>query len=181
MGSVHRFASLSDYWGRTDIKRSHTVFFNFGDQEDKLVYFTCSEDPIYGQYVDVDPSPCDLSHEYDISANEDALKVSVNCYNWFTRHYCYTYRVGNTFDIHSFELGPKRDGGTGYPSFGLTLTSAPSFENYIVIYNGTCLTTSVDTLHESGKSYSTFDLSGCHLATPPTKGIYIRDGKKIIK
>ena len=170
-------------WGRTDIISSHTAFFNFGDQKDKLVYFPFAEDPIYGQYVNVEPSPD--ANEYGarnfmVSAGENSLNVSINCYTWFTRHYCYTYRNDKTFDIHSFELGPKRDGGAGSPSFGLTFPDAPSFDNYNVTYNGETLTTAIGAPQEPSNIKFPYDLNG-RRTDKPTKGIYIQNGRKVVK
>ena len=172
-------------WGRTDIKQSHTAFYNFSSEDGKLVYFNFAEDPIYGQYVAVDPSPdanlpeyC--AKDYTVTAGDDSLKVSINCYTWFTRHYCYTYRDGNTFDIHSLELGPKQDGGDGSPSFGLTFPWASSFDNFNVIYNGETLPASTDMPKATNKTHQNFDLSGRHI-TQPTKGVYIQQGRKVVR
>lgn len=171
-------------WGRTDIECARTAFYNFGDQDDKLVYFNFAEDPLYGQYVDVDPDPyahTELTRNYSIDAGEVSLDIAINYYTWFTRHYCYTYRIGNTFDIHSCELGPYLDGGDATPSFGLTFPGAPSFDSYNIIYNGTMLPASIDTPQDTSTPPPAFDLSGRRLAVPPARGAYIEDGKVKLK
>ena len=172
-------------WGRTDVKRSRTAFFNFGTTDDKLVYFNFAEDPLFGQYLDVEPLPdanlpeyC--TEDYTVTAGDDSLNIKVNCYTWFTRHYCYTYRDSNTFDIHSIELGPYLDGGNGTPSFDLTFPITSSFDDYNVIYNGETLSASIDIPKALNKVQQRFDLSGRRI-TQPTKGIYIRQGRKVVK
>ena len=181
IGSLHY---PMQYWGRTDIKRIHTAFFNFSSESEKLVYFNFSEDPIYGQYVEVDPGPnanTELTRDYVITAGCDSLNIAINYYTFFTRHYCYTYRNGNTFDIHSWELGPLRDGDNpGVPSFGLTFPGAPLNDNYTIVYNGETLSTSVNALRESSITSLEYDLSGRRLTTPPTRrGIYVNGGRKV--
>lgn len=170
-------------WGRSDIKRSHTAFFNFGDSDDKLLYFNFSEDPIYGQYVMVVSGPdahTELNRNYSITTGEESIDVSINYYTWLTRHYCYTYRINDTFDIQSLELGPYLDGGDlSSALLGLTFPDAPSFDNYNVIFNGEMLSTSIATPQESDQNRSTYDLSGRKVSKPKS-GVYIKDRKKVI-
>ena len=169
-------------WDRTDIKLARTAFFNFGESGDKLVYFDFAEDPLYGQIIYVDPDPyamSDIYRDYTVTAGNKSLNIAINYYIWFTREYCYTYRDGSTFDIHSIELGPYRDGGEDEtPSFGLTFPGAPSYDHYNIVYNGEVLTSSsIGALQEPGKNCPAFDLSGRRLSARPTKGLYIEDGK----
>ena len=49
-------------WGRTDIKRSRTAFFNYDHDAFKLLAFPFFEDPIYGQYVEVE-RPLDVQFD----------------------------------------------------------------------------------------------------------------------
>ena len=152
--------------------------------DDKLVYFNFAEDPLYGQYVDVLPDPyanTELTRDYSVSVGQDSFTIAINYYTWFTRHYCYTYRSGNMLDIHSVELGPYRDGGQATPSFGLTFTGAPVFENFNVMYNGEQLTSSINTLRKGSDSNlpygECYDLIGRRLAAPPMHGLYINGGR----
>ena len=178
-------------WGRKDIKLSHTAFFNLSENDDKLVLFNFSEDPIYGQSVDVIPGPdahTELYRNYSITADKDTLKIAINYYTWFTRHYCYTYRNANTLDIHSFELGPYRDGSqVGAPSFSIAFPITTSFDDCNIVYDGEALPTVIDTPQISNNSHSSFDLSGRRISVSSAssvpsvlpKGVYIRDGKKV--
>ena len=177
-------------WGRTDILRSRTMFFNFSNDAMKLVYFNFAEDPIYGQYVIMDPSPdanTNLTRDYCITVDNDKVNIAINYYTFFTRHYCYTYRDGNTFDIRSFELGPMRDGDSaGSPSFDITLPYIPSSEDFVIMYDGEVLTSSIKSPlltspngEENGMDCNLFDLSGRRLAAPPARGLYIEDGKVV--
>ena len=171
-------------WGRKDVKLSRTAFFNFGACDDKLVYFDFAEDPLYGQYVDVEPGPyahTELTRDYSVIVGKDSLNIAINYYTWFTRHYCYTYRNGNTLDIKSVELGPYLDGGTGSPSFGLTFSGAPSYDNYTIVYNGEMLHTSIGMPQETKAINPFYDLSGRPLSTPPAKGVFIQDGQKVMR
>ncbi|MBQ9285355.1 MAG: hypothetical protein IJ209_03595 [Bacteroidaceae bacterium] len=181
IGSLHYPMQL---WGRTDVSLVRTAFYNLGDLDDKLVCFSFNEDPIYGQLIDVAPGPnanTEISRGYNITAGNDSLYVNINYYTWFTRHYCYTYRKGDIFYIHSIELGPYRDGGESYvPSFGLTFTGAPSPDIPKIVYNGEELPASLLHLQESNKNSSTFDLSGRRLAAPPARGVFIMDGNKVV-
>ena len=174
-------------WGRTDVKLSRTIFFNYGTMDDNLVYFDFAEDPLYGQLVDVAGGPnanTELTRNYSVTAGKDSLNIAINYYSFFTRHYCYTYRKGNTFDINSVELGPYFDEGTGSPSFGLTFTGAPSYENYNIVYNGEMIPTSVSNhqmVNRKSVNGKSFDLTGRRLVAPPAKGVYIKDGKKMAR
>ena len=181
IGSIHYPIQTME---SSDIKCVRTAFFNLGDMDDKLVYFNFAEDPLYGQYVEVLPDSyanTELTRNYSIAVGNESLNIAINYYTWFTRHYCYTYRSGNTFDLHSFELGPYLDDGDATPSFGLTFPGAPSFESYNVIYNGEQLSSSIkasrtedDAMLQDGQS---FDLTGRRLTTRPMKGLYIQGGE----
>ncbi|MBQ6190243.1 MAG: hypothetical protein IJK45_08750 [Bacteroidaceae bacterium] len=172
-------------WGRTDIKQSHTAFFNFTSEDEKLVYFNFAEDPLFGQYLDVEPTPdANLPEygvkDYTVTAGEDSLNITVSCYTFATRRYCYTYRNGSTFDIRSFELGPYRDGGDGgSASLGFEFPGAPLFDNYSIIYDGVTLTTKIDTQQVPNRTHTTFDLSGRRVINPK-RGLYIQGGKRVL-
>ena len=189
IGSLHYPVQT---WGMTDVKLTRTAFFNFGDEDDKLVYFDFAEDPLYGQIIYVAPDPyamTDINRDYTITAGGESLNIAINYYLWFTRDYCYTYRDGNTFDIHSIELGPYRDGGGAEASsFGLTFPGAPSFDNYHIVYNGETLPASVEMPCGTDVPHSAYDLSGRHLSVSSAssvpsvlpKGVYIKDGQKVM-
>lgn len=181
IGSLHHPIQT---WGQKNITLARTAFFNFGEHDDKLLCFDFAEDPLYGQCVNANPDPyasTEINRNYFIMADEDKLNITISYYTWFTRHYCYTYRNGNTFDIHSIELGPYRDSGdSGTPSFGLTLSGAPSYDNYTIVYDGKILRTSIEMPWQEEKKHPAFDLSGRRLTIPSTKGIYIRDGRKVV-
>ena len=177
------------YWGRTDIERARTAFFNYGDQDDKLVYFPFSEDPIYGHYLEADPHPyADYGGDYgvkncNVQTVGDTLVVTVNRYHFFTRYYCYTYRDGDTCYIRSFELGPYRDGGdTGSPSLSFAFPGVPSSDNYNVVFNGETYSTSIETPRESNTSSpAIYDIQGRKLPEGVPYGIFIKGGKKYMK
>jgi len=187
IGSMHY---PMQYWGRTDVQVTRTAFFNFTDAEDKLVYFPFSEDPIYGHYIEVDPSPYAVfggdwgSKNCSVSADGDSLTITINRYHFFTRYYCYTYRHDNTFDIHSFELGPLLDDGdSGSPSLNFSFPSLPSADHYNVVFNGETYSTSIDTPRESNHPPlpDIYDIQGRKMPDGVPIGILIKDGKKYVK
>ncbi len=174
-------------WGKKDVKLSRTAFFNFGDNDDKLVYFDFAEDPLYGQLVAVEGGPnanTELTRNYSITAGESSLSIDINYYTWFTRHYCYSFRKGNTLDIQSLELGPYLDGVQGSPSFNLYIPATSGVKIDNIIYNKEVLTAIHDTPVQqivNGKSLNgkCYDLSGRRINNSPLpRGIYIKDGRK---
>lgn len=113
-------------------------------------------------------------------------KVTIKSFEWGLDHReydCY-YRDGdNINNLSSQELNPQIDCEPGFIAVVHTFCGLPEPEcgMYYVHSKNRVYTTSINNIHAAPKaSNGLYDLQGRRLSSEPNKGIYIRDGKKIV-
>ena len=153
-------------------------------------YFTreINSDPFYTHdsgWMEGTHSPKSGDNSIKCHYEDGKLVIESIQLSWEHRDYSCFYRDGDNFyNIYTWELEPHVDSGEyalRKDVFSFSGLPSPKEGNYFIHIGDNEYVTGINQIYSNNDSAgSVYDIQGRRLSTPPTNGIYIKNGKKII-